>query len=221
MPVSTWLALAGLPVFFQPFPQAADQAAVVAVASGRVGLHAPCLRLRCPGYEWQRPSTAVHYRRHPARAPDPRLPGSLPAGEQALSAPFSARRWSSDYFNDLGFGTALGLNPFRTPDTDVRLSFGPALRIQPYVDDGTARRGLVARGQVGLDRRLGDRAWLTQRISFEKGPTNTFLRNSLGVDVFLHPQWVLDSDIETIHDSVADGSGITDTSGSLNLRYSF
>lgn len=221
MLASAWLALAGLPVFFQPLPQTADQASVVAVANGSAGLRRLCLRLRCPGYEWRRPSAAIAYRKRPAPASATRLPGALPTGTQALDARYSAQLWSSNYFNDLGIGTSLGLNPFRTPDTNVTMSFGPALRIQPYVDDGTARRGLVARGQIGWNQKLGDRAWLTQRIRVEKGADNTFVRNSLGVDVFLYPQWVLDSDIETIHDTVADGKGVTDTSGTLNLRYSF
>ncbi|MFT3897263.1 MAG: DUF481 domain-containing protein [Thermomonas sp.] len=220
MLVSTWLALAGLPVFFQPLPQSPDQTAVAAIASG-VGLHAPCLRLRCPGYEWQRPSAAITYRERPAPVSASSLPGARPAGMQGLSAPYSSQLWSTSYFNDLGIGTSLGMNPFRTPATDVRMAFGPALRIQPYVDDGTARRGLVARGLVAMNQKLGDHARLTQQVSIEKGPANTFVRNSFGVDVFLHPQWVLDSDIETVHDTVPDGRGVTDTTGTVNLRYSF
>lgn len=222
MLASAWLALAGLPVFFQPLPQSVDRPATAAVASG-VGLHAPCLRLRCPGYEWKRPSaaTAIAYREQPAPTTAALLPGALPDGAQSLRAPYSAQVWSSNYVNDLGVGTSLGLNPFRTPRTDVQLSFGPALRIQPYVDDGTARRGPVARLQLGVSQALGDRARLTQQASIEDGLANTFVRNSIGVDVFLHPQWMLDSNIETTRDSVPGGKPVTDTTGTMNLRYSF
>ena len=223
MLASMWLAVAGLPVFFQPFPQAADHTAAVALASGRIGWRSPCLSLRCPGHEWRRPSAAgtFAYREVPVAASEPLLPGARPDGMRALSAPVSAQAWSSNYINALGIGTSLGLNPFRTPDTDVRMAFGPALRIQPYVHDGTARLGPVARLQVGISQKLGDRVRLTQRASIENGVANTFVRNSIGLDVFLHPQWMLDSDIETTHDSVPDGKGVTDTRGTVNLRYSF
>ena len=218
-----WLAVAGMPVFFQPFPQAADHTATIALASGRIGWRSPCLSLRCPGHEWRRPSAAETFahREDPATATEPLLPGALPFGMPALSAPVSAQVWSSNYVNDLGIGTSFGLNPLRTPDTDVRMSFGPALRLQPYVDDGTARPGPVARLQVRISQKLGDRVRLTQRASIENGVANTFVRNSIGLDVFLHPQWLLDSDLETTHDSVPDGKGVTDTRGSVKLRYNF
>jgi hypothetical protein len=219
-----WLAVAGLPVFFQPLPQAHDQTAVAAIAHG-LGWRRPCLRLRCPGDEWRRPPAAATFayreRGAPTSEPLPPLPGAPLAGTRTLHAPYSAQSWSANDFNDFGFGATLGFNPFRTPDTSVRFAFGPALRLQPYVDDGTARRGPVARGRIGVSHDIGDHARITQQTSIETGITNTFVRNSLRVDVFLHPQWVLDSDIETTHDSVPGGSSATDTRGSVNLRYSF
>ena len=57
MLASAWLALAGLPVFFQPFPPAAGQTTVVAITHG-MGWRRPCLRLRCPGHEWRAPAVA-------------------------------------------------------------------------------------------------------------------------------------------------------------------
>ena len=73
-----------------------------------------------------------------------------------------------------------------------------------------------------LSQSLGERARLTQQVQVETGRSNTFVRQTIGVDVTLKPQWTLRSDVEMRHDTAANGgSGETDTEGSVKVRYAF
>ena len=95
-------------------------------------------------------------------------------------------------------------------------------RLQPYVDYGTAAVGPIARGGLQLSQSFGERTRLTQQVQVETGRANTFVRQTIGVDVALDPKWSLRSDVEMRHDSAADGgNGETDTEGSVKVRYAF
>lgn len=218
-----WLAVAGLPVFQQPFPEAPEQPAAVAMAAGDVSRRLPCLQLRCAGSEWEPPAeaTTYAYREGNAQVRRTELPGQAKRG-RSLRAPASRRDWTQGYASNAGVGAGYGVEAVRRPDTQVRVEVGPGYRIEPYANYGTNEEGPVARGRVELQQRLGDRARLEQRLQVEKGRANTVVRNRLGVRVDLQPQWSLQSDLETRHDSAADGGhGRTDTEGSVRLRYAF
>ncbi len=218
-----WLAVAGLPVFQQPFPDAPAQPAAVALAAGDVSRRLPCLRLRCTGSEWRAPvaATTHAYREGNAQVLRAPLPGQ-PRSGFGLSAPASRRDWTRGYASNVGVGAGYGVEAVRLPDTKLRVEVGPGYRLQPYTDHGTASSGPVARGRVELQQRLGDRARLEQRLQVETGRENTVVRNAVGVSVDLRPQWSLRSDLEVRHDSAADGgSGSTDTEGSVRLNYAF
>ena len=82
--------------------------------------------------------------------------------------------------------------------------------------------GPIASGRVALSRSLADRAQLTQQVQVETGRANTLLRQTLGVDLDVAPDWILRSNFELRHDSAGDGGrGATDTEGTLELRRSF
>lgn len=218
-----WLAVAGLPVFQQPFPDVPAQPAAVALAAGEVSRRLPCLRLRCAGSEWNASAAATThaYREGNAQVIRQPLPGAAQRGF-GLRAPASRRDWTQGYASNAGVGAGYGVEAVRLPDTQVRVEVGSGYRLQPYANFGTATEGPVARGRVELKQRLGERARLEQRLQVETGRANTVVRNAVGVSVDLQPQWTLRSDLETRHDSAGNGgSGATDTEGSVRLKYGF
>lgn len=217
-----WLAVAGLPVFHRPFPEMPDQPAAIALAAGEVSLRRPCLRLRCAGAEWQgRPAASTYaYRGDDQPTVRSVLPGKKLAGGIGLSAPASRREWTENYLSNAGIGAGYGMQAVQRPDTKLQVEVGPGYRLQPYVNDGTAAAGPVARGKIELQQQLGQRARLDQRVQVETGRENTVIRNSLGVTVQLQPQWTLDSDLEVRHDSASD-DGKASTEGNVKLRYAF
>ncbi len=228
MLASWWLAVVGLPVFMQPLPEAPGLPAAVAVASGRVSLRQPCLRLVCPDAEWQR---AVHPPRTVARGQAPgvvdeirpqRLPRLATRRFIGLYSPASRRDW----FHSSG-GAALvdaryGMEAVRNPETKVQLEVGTGYRLQPYANYGTAAQGPVAMGQLRLSQRLGELGSLNQQVRLERGRENAYLRQTIGVDLELAPQWSLLGDFELRHDTAGNGGeGRTDREGSVRLRYAF
>jgi hypothetical protein len=219
-----WLALAGLPVFQQPLPEAPHRPAAIAVATGEASLRRPCLRLNCPAPEWQPPSPARTYAYRDADAQPVRravLPGAPRPGRRALPAPGRAD-WVAPYAGLDRVGGRYGRRVVDTPATDVEIEIGTGYRWQPYVDHGGADTGPVARGQVRLRQKLGEHARLQQHTRVESGRDNTFVRNSVGVEVELRPRWSLRSDVEVRHDTAADGgNGRTDAEGSVRVQYAF
>lgn len=227
MLASWWLAVIGLPVFMQPLPEAPDIPAAMAVASGQVSLRQPCLQLRCPGREWQ----ADAPRRVVAQTTAPgavttiaplRLPQLATRRYIGLHSPASRRDRFYSTGGDALVATRYGLEAVRGPDTQVQLEFGTGYRLQPYADYGTAAQGPVASGQLRLSQRLGERAALSQQVRVERGRENAFVRQTIGLDLQLDPQWSLLGDVELRHDTAGDGGeGHTDREGSVRLRYVF
>src|SRR3546814_1466927 len=78
---------------------------------------------------------------------------------------------------------------------------GTGYRLQPYADYGTAAIGVIATGGLRLSQRLGDWAEINQRVRVETGRHNTFVRQTLGVDIMLQPRLTLQSRLEGNHDS--------------------
>lgn len=219
-----WLAVAGLPVFHQPFAAVPDTPAALALASNEVTLRRPCLRLLCADSEWRPPEAATTYayrEEGDSQVKRALLPGAPMPGVRTLPAP-GRRDWVKPYAGLDRVGGRYGLTVVDRPGTGIDVEVGTGYRWQPYVDNGGADIGPVARGRVELRQKLGKHAHLLQETRIEAGRENTYLRNSLGVEVQLQPQWSLSSDVEVRHDTAANGgSGATDTTGNVRLEYAF
>ena len=221
-----WLAFAGLPVFQQPLPESPGEPAAFAVAAGRAALRTPCYALACKDAEWSGPSRHVRLQRRASPGTVPQLQplrvAAIASRRYPLYSPASRRDWHAFYGSDSRFDTRVGYEAIRTPDTKLRVEMGTGYRLQPYADFGTAVPGPIARGNLQLSQSFGERAQLTQQVQVEAGRENTTLRQTLGIDLELRPQWLLQSSFELRHDTFADdGKGVTDTEGSLRLQYSF
>ncbi len=222
-----WLAVVGLPVFLQPLPEAPDVPAAVALASGRVSMRQPCYRLSCADAEWVVAPGPGGW--HPTAVPGTvqriapqRLPRLATRRFIGLYSPATRRDWFYSRGNTALVDTRYGLEAVRAPQTRLDVEFGTGYRLQPYSGYGTAAQGPVALGQMRLSQRLGERAALNQQVRVEKGRENAFIRQTVGVDLALDPQWSLLGDFELRHDTAGNGGeGRTDREGSLRLRYAF
>lgn len=229
-----WLAVAGLPIFVQPLPEAPSQPAVVALASGQVSLRQRCFAISCPGAEWtagRRPPLPIVDARivAPSKAPGAadqiaaiRSPRLATRRFISLYSPATRRDWFSTRGDHVRVDTTYSYHAVRTPGTDLRLDFGTGYRIEPYSDYGTRAAGPIARGGMQLSQRVGERGHLSQRVQVETGRENTYLRQIIGFDLELDPRWSLLSDFELRHDSAGNGgAGQTDKEGSVRLRFAF
>lgn len=217
-----WLAVAGLPVFFQPFAAAPDTPAAIALIAGDVSLRRPCLALECRDAGWNMTNAARTYAYrdgdHPARA-EP-LPGAPMAGVPRMSAPRSPGEWWKAETRLDRLGARYGVRAIDTGRTGLDVEIGTGYRFQPYADEGSANVGMVARGRIELRTQLGQRTQIDQQTRFETGRNSTVVRNSLGIEVQLMPQWSLRSDLETRKDTAISGDQ-RDTKGSLKLKRVF
>lgn len=228
MLASWWLAVVGLPVFLQPLPEAPDVPAAVALASGQVSMRQPCLRLACGDAEWIPAATGRTLARSHAPgsiatiAPQ-RLPRLATRRFIGLYSPASRRDWFSTSGNAaIPVDTRYGFEAVRSPQTQLDVEVGTGYRLQPYAYDGTAVAGPVARGQVRLSQQLGEHASLSQQVRVERGRENAYVRQNIGLDLQLDPQWSLLGDFELRHDTAGNGGeGRTDREGSVRLRYAF
>lgn len=222
MLIPLWLAVAGLPVFQQPIDTAPDRPFAVALAAGNVSMRRPCLQLQCG--EWERPAAATTYayREHARQVKRTALPGEKKPGTRALPAPNARHDWMAPYAGLDRVSARYGRSVIDKPNTDVSIEVGTGYRWRPYVDNGGADTGPVARGFIELRQKIGPYAQLRQQTRIEAGRDNTWLRNSLGVEVQFQPQWSLSSDLEVRHDTAANGGdGATNTEGKVRLRYAF
>ncbi|MCW5580410.1 MAG: DUF481 domain-containing protein [Luteimonas sp.] len=222
-----WLAVVGLPVFLQPLPEAPDVPAAVALASGQVSLRQPCYRLACGDAEWSASPGPADWRATAAPGAVQRIvPQKLPRLATrrfiGLNSPATRRDWFSSRGNAALVDTRYGLEAVRAPQTRLDVEVGTGYRLEPYSGYGTAAQGPVALGQMRLSQRFGERAELKQQVRVEKGRENAFIRQTIGVDLALDPQWSLLGDFELRHDTAGNGGeGRTDREGSLRLRYAF
>jgi hypothetical protein len=227
MLASWWLAVAGLPVFLQPLAEAPGEPASVALAAGRVSLRQPCYSLVCADAEWKRPVARGPLTAAPApggyqRIAPARLPQLSSRRIVGLRSPATRRDWFYNTGRHDRIATTYGYEAVRSPDTRVQVEVGTGYRLQPYVDYGTAAQGPIARGSLLYTQRFGERAFLQQRTHVEAGRENTFVRQTIGFDLHLVPQWTLRSDFELRHNTAGNGgNGVTSTEGSMSLRYVF
>ncbi|MGN6112241.1 MAG: DUF481 domain-containing protein [Luteimonas sp.] len=218
MTAAFWLAVLMPPVFVHPFEQApgapaADVPAVIALAAGDVSLQRPCYSFECLQAGWRLPAAALPARRDPFA-----LPRARPVRRTRLSAPMSRRDWVAAYGSNARLGTRYGVDAVRDPDTQLRVEVGSGFRLQPYADDGIGHIGPVARGSLSWLQRIGGNARLQQQVRVEAGRGDTFVRNSMLLDISLQSNWTLRSSIDLRHDSASDD---TATQGSVQLRYTF
>jgi hypothetical protein len=194
--LAEWLLLIANPFLTLPLP-AAGPAAVPAITIDPLWFQPRhCLSTRCGDEEWRREegaSTGVSGKRRP------RLPGVRSA--LPLSAPPRTRESRAAYSNDWRIGTRYGFQMVRERDLQLGVEFGAGYRIAPLHDDGVGAPGPVFRGGINLGRRFGERAQWTQRLQFEAGNGERFARQTIGVDVELAPDWLLESDYVIRYDS--------------------
>ncbi len=220
-----WLAIAGLPVFTHALPEAPDLPAAVAVASGQVSLRQPCYHLDCGDAEWAGPASLLAKPLPPGAAN--RIAAVRPARLAsrrivALRSPASRRDWFSTTGNATRVGASYAFEPWRSPDSRLQMEFGTGYRLRPYADLGTRSNGMIARGRMLYSQQLGDYARLTQQLHVETGRENTFARQIIGLDLQLHQDWTLHSELLLRHDTAANGGdGRTESERSLRLRYVF
>jgi uncharacterized protein len=154
-----------------------------------------------------------------APAPLPQLASRRYIG---LRSPATRRDWYYNTGRRDRIATTYGYEALRSPDARVQVEVGTGYRMLPYVDYGTAVPGPIARGSLLYTQRFGERAFLQQRVQIETGRENTFVRQTIGFDLQLMPQWSLRSDFELRHNTAGNGgNGVTRTEGSMSLRYVF
>lgn len=227
MTAAWWLAIAGLPVFQQPLPETPGEPAALAVMDGRASLRLPCYQLVCADAEWMAPTpfTTLWTPKAPGTRPQLRATrvSSLATRRYAsLRAPVAPRDWFDTEASRARVATSFGVEALRRPGTDLKLELGTGYRLQPYAGYGTATAGPIARGGLWLTQDFGERTRLKQHVMVETGRENTVVRQVIGLDFRLQPDWTLQSRLEMKHDTGAFGRPErTDTRGSLDLRYSF
>jgi hypothetical protein len=209
-----WLAVLMPPVFVQPFPQAPDAPAAIALVGGQVSLQRACYSLACLQAGWRLSTKPLL----PAQRSPFAVPRALQPQHGRLHAPATRREWVANYGSNVRVGTRYGIDAIRDPDTRVSIEVGSGYRLQPHADDGIGATGYVARGSLLWLQRLGDRAQMLQQVRVETGRGDTYVRNSMSLDIALQPNWTLRSSVDLRHDSAADD---TAAQGSVQLRYAF
>ena len=223
------LAALGLALLGSPFvtlpplahgdPVIADPVLMsVATDPARMRLH--CFSTRCGDAEWRLALSPPPAKPRPStprkRAID--LPGSR--RYIGLSAPRPVRQSRASYSNDFRLGTRVGVQALQTPDTRMSVQVGAGYRMMPLHDDGIGRPGAVFRGELNLGQRLGERTVLDQRVQWETGHGDMFIKHSLGVDVMLSPHWTLEAD-HVIRHREYGASGIETAESWMGLRRRF
>lgn len=211
------LALLTGPFVSIPTPVYGGEPALVALASDPANLRLPCYSTQCRDGGWG----IAGYGATPRLETAPRRPVSLPGSRShvPLSAPASRRDASNHYADHFRVGTTYGYEALRDGDTRLGLNFGAGYRLAPLHDDGVRSTGPVFRGELRVGQRLGERAQWTQRIQFEAGRDDTFVKQSIGLDVALWPEWTLETDAVIRHRPNADASQTAE--GWLGIRRRF
>lgn len=219
MVAAFWLAVLMPPVFVQPFPQAPDAPAAIALVAGQVSLQRACYSLECLQAGWRLSSVRLSMAPLPPAQRNPfALPRAMSAHRGSLHAPATRREWTANYGSNARLGTRYGIDAIRDPDTQVSIEVGSGYRLQPYADDGIGHIGPVARGSLLWLQRIGENARMVQQVRVETGRGDTFVRNSMSLDISLLSNWTLRSSVDVRHDSAADDMA---TQGSVQLRYTF
>lgn len=214
------LVLLGSPFVTLPSPALNGDPTLIALASDPAQMRLYCFSTRCGDEEWRlalAQQTAPPRARHDSRR-SLRLPGSQRYAN--LSAPATPRESQSLYSNDWRIGTRYRVQALRDGPTQLGLQFGAGYRLAPLHDDGIGQPGAVVRGELNFGQRIGERALWTQRVQVESGRGDTFVKQSLSLDVNLWPNWTLESDFAIRHDS-RNGGGSETAESSIELRRRF
>lgn len=211
------LALLTGPFVSIPTPVYGGEPALIVLASDPANLRLHCFSTQCGDREWR----VADGTRTPRLVTATHRPVNLPGGRRhaPLSAPVTRRDASSHYANHVRVGTTYGYDALRDGDTRVGLNFGAGYRLAPLHDDGVRHPGPVFRGELRLGQRLGDRAQWTQRIQVEAGREDTFVKQSIGLDVALWSEWTLETDAVIRHQPNADAMRTAE--GWLGIRRRF
>jgi hypothetical protein len=214
------LALLGGPFVTLPSPAFGGDPTLIAIASDPVQLRLPCYSTRCNDEEWRVALGAGD--RLPVGNGIKRRPVELPGSQRkiGLSAPAVSRETRGNYSNDWRIGTRYDVQALRDGPTQLGLQFGAGYRLAPLYDDGVSQAGPIFRGAVDFDQRFGERAQWSQRIEFEAGRGDTFVKQRFAFDVSLWPEWTLETDFSIRHDS-RGGSSSETAESSLELRRRF
>ncbi len=212
--LAQWFLAIASPFLTTPVP-VQEAASVAAISIDPAWLHPDyCLRLRCGDEEWQRQLQPLPVQSRGR----PRLPGVRAA--HPLSAPARPRESHALYSNDWRIGTRYGVQLVREADTQFGVEFGAGYRLAPLYDDGIALPGPIFRGGISLGRRFGERTQWSQRVQFEAGNGERFVKQMLGLDVALPSDWELETDYVIRYDS--QGASGSDTAEAwLGLRRRF
>jgi hypothetical protein len=214
------LALLASPFVALPMP-AHGEPTLIALAADQARRRTYCFSTRCNDEEWRRvlsPSKNAADIYQKARRRPPALPGSRRV--VGLRAPARSRESRANYSNRWRIGTHYGLKVLRDGPTQLGLQFGAGYRLAPLRDDGVRVPGPVFRGELNLGQDLGTRARWTQRIFFETGQGESFVKQSLGLDVELWPAWTLETDYVIRHNSTG-ASGSETAESWLGIRRRF
>lgn len=187
-----------------PSPALNGDPTLIAIASDPAQMRLYCFSTRCGDQEWQVAMSAPA----PAEPVDPRhrtlrLPGSQRYA--SLSAPATPRDSKALYSNDFRIGTRYNVQAMRDGPTQLGLSLGAGYRLAPLYDDGINIPGPVLRGELNFGQQIGERAQWTQRVQFESGRGEAFVKQSVSLDVDLWPNWTLESDFAIRHDTQTGG----------------
>ncbi|ALN93431.1 MULTISPECIES: DUF481 domain-containing protein [Lysobacter] len=214
------LALLGAPLITLPTPAFGGDPILIAIASDPVQLRLHCFSTRCGDEEWK--AAMAPTRRDPVIDPadlPPLRKVALPGQQRVIggvSAPATSRESRALYSNDYRVGTRYGVQALRDGPTQIGLSFGAGYRLAPLADDGINRPGAVFRGELNLGQRISDRARWTQRVQIESGRGDTFVKQSVRLDVDVWQNWKLETDFAIRHDN-RGGGGSESAESSIEL----
>ncbi len=180
-----------------------------------------CLSLRCNDEEWRQELAAPL----PLADDRARLDGratrpSYRPARRHLHARAHTRQSTDNYSNKWRVGTRHDMEVLRDGPNRLALEVGAAWRLAPRSDDGIGLPGPVFRGAIDFGRRFGDRTHVSQRLIWETGQGQTFVKQSLGVDVELWPDWTLESDYVIRH-RTRGASGTETAEGWFGIRRAF
>lgn len=221
MSVLLGMALAVIP--FTTLPAASvvpGDPILVEMGSDPSQLRQFCYSTDCGDGEWHRGSS-----RSPMlgfRASRKARPG-LPGGQRWISlwAPARARDGTASYSNNWRIGTRYHMQALRDGPTRLGLQLGAGYRLAPLNDDGIGHPGAVVRGEVDFGHRINDRTNWSQQIQFEAGQDgSTFVKQTVGLEVSLWPEWTLQSDFQIRHRE-SGATGTESAESSLKLRRRF
>lgn len=176
-----------------------------------------CYSLRCGDEEWHGPRGPVR----PVFAWETGA-GPLPGSEPwiGLHAPATPRDSRASYANDWRIGARYGVQALRDGPAHVALQLGAGYRMAPLGDDGIHQPGPVMRGALDFGYRFGERVHWNQLIQWEAGQGMTFVKQSIGLDVLLWPDWMLETDFAIRHDEMGR-SGLESAESSMQLHRRF